>query len=299
MTPGLYSDMPASEYHADCCEQPSLSASILHLLVSRSPWHAWTAHPKLNPGYEPEVSGRFDLGAAFHAFLLEGSNNFRVVEVADWRTKDARLIQDVARKLGQIPLLRAQHDQVLAMASAIGPQLSKLESPRPFTVPGGKPEQTLIWVEDGIHCRARLDWLHDDHRMIEDLKTVGGSANPSAWSRSLFTMGFDLQAAWYMRGVKAVLGTEADFRFVLVEVDAPHAVSAVALAPDARELADKKIEYGLRVWRECLESGQWPGYPTATCYADVPPWEATAWGERLYRDTGVVDDGRPLEELLP
>lgn len=299
MTPGLYSDLPASEYHADPCEQPSLSASLIHLICSRSPWHAWTAHPKLNPKYTPEQSERFDLGTAAHAFILEGASNFTVVDTPDWRTKDAQTKRNAARLAGYTPLLRAQWDQVLAMAAVLGPQLSQLEPPRPFTDPGGKPEQTLIWLEDGVWCRARLDWLHDDHRHVDDLKTVGGSANPSAWSRTLFGMGYDIQAAWYLRGVKAVLGTDAQFRFILVETEPPYAVSAVSLAPAAMDLANKKIAYALGVWRECLETNHWPGYPTATAYAELPPWEAMVWGERLFKDTAIIDDGRPIGDLLP
>ena len=170
--------------------------------------------------------------------------------------------------------------------------------PRPFSA--GPPEQTLIWQADGLWCRARRDWLHDTHEHIDDLKTVGGAANPAVWSRTLFGMGFDIQEAWYRRGVKAVFGTDAAFRFVCVETDEPHAAAAVSLAPDAADLANKKIAYGMRVWRECLEADVWPGYPRATYHAELPAWEATSWGERLYRDTGgVVDDGRPLDELLP
>lgn len=298
MTPGLFSGLPAAEYHADPCEAPSLSASLIHLLCARSPWHAWTAHPKLNPDYQPEESARFDLGTAAHAFILQGATDFVIVDAPDWRTKDAQTTRDAARRAGKTPLLRSQWEQVEALAAALGPQLSRLEPPRPFTTPGGQPEQTLIWQEAGVWCRARLDWLHDDHRMIDDLKTVGGSANPSAWARTLFGMGYDVQAAWYRRGVKAVLGTEAHFRFVLVETEPPYAVAAVALGPEALDLADKKIAYALEMWRHCRETDTWPGYPTATCYADVPPWEAMAWGERLYQ-APIIDDGRPIEELLP
>jgi PDDEXK-like uncharacterized protein DUF3799 len=299
MIQGIYSNITPAEYHADCCEEPSLSSSIIHLICSRSPWHAWHAHPKLNPNYTPDVSDRFDLGTAFHSFILGGGVDTEVVDAPDWRTTYAKTRRDEIRERGHTPLLRHHWAQVEAMAAAFGPQLSKLEAPRPFTTPGGKPEQTLMWMEDGIACRARLDWLHDDHRQIEDLKTVGGSANPTGWGRQLFALGHDIQEAWYRRGVRKVLGLEARFRFVLVETDAPYAVSALALAPDAQALAEKKIDYALKVWRECLDSDVWPGYPTATCYADVPPWEGQQWAERLYRDTGVVDDGRPLDELIP
>ncbi len=298
--PGLYPDMSMAEYLADPCPEPSLSSSLIHAICSRSAWHAWTASPRLNQNYVREEADRFDLGTAVHAFILQGANEIVVVDAPDWRTKAAQVQRTAAREIGRIALLREQFDNVCAMAAAIGHQLSRMDPPRPFSDPGGKPEQTLLWQEDGLWCRARLDWLHDDHLIIDDLKTVGGSANPAAWSRNLFAMGHDIQSAWYRRGVKAVFGTDAAFRFVLLETDAPHAAACVSLAPDAQDLADKKIAYGLRVWRECLETDVWPGYPTATYHADLPPWEATTWGERLYRDTGgVVDDGRPLEDLLP
>jgi len=300
MKAGLYSDLPMTEYLADPCETPSLSSSIIHRLCAQSPWHAWTAHPKLNPDYQAETSERFDLGTAAHAFILQGATDFTVIDAPDWRTKDAQTKRDAARLAGYTPLLRAQWDQVLEMAAALGPQLDQLETPRPFSAPTGKAEQTLIWEESGIWCRARLDWLHDDYRMIEDLKTTS-SANPSAWSRAMFSLGYDIQAAWYTRGLKAVLGTDAyaQFRFILVEINPPYAVSAVALAPDACILAEKKITYALDVWRECLKTNVWPGYPTATAYVDAPPWEVGEWVERLYQDSGIVDDGRPIEELLP
>lgn len=300
MKPGLHT-MDSEEYHADPCPAPSLSASILHLLCARSPRHAWTAHPRLNPDYQREEENKFDLGTAAHAFILErhGSGRFAIVDAPDWRTKDAQTLRVAARMAGKTPLLRAQWEQVKALASALGLSLSRLEPPRPFTQPGGQPEQTLIWKEDGIWCRARLDWLHDDHRMIDDLKTTAASANPSAFSRMLFSMGYDIQARWYQRGVQAVLGKAARFRFIPVEIDPPYACSAVSLGPEAEALADQKIAYGLKVWRECLATDTWPGYPTATAYADPPAWEVMAWSERQYRDEGgVVDDGRPLGELL-
>ena len=66
--PGVY-DLPMAEYHADPCPEPSLSSSIIRLLCSASPLHAWTAHPRLNAAYVAEESDRFDVGTAAHALL--------------------------------------------------------------------------------------------------------------------------------------------------------------------------------------------------------------------------------------
>ena len=41
--PGVY-DMPAEDYHADPCLEPSLSASIAKTMIFDTPWHVWTKH---------------------------------------------------------------------------------------------------------------------------------------------------------------------------------------------------------------------------------------------------------------
>lgn len=298
--PGVYA-VSAADYHADTlCAVPTLSASIAHVLLAQSPLHARWAHPRLSPAYEPEEDERFDIGTACHAYLLEGESGFVIIDAPDWRTKDARAQRDAARAEGKVPLLKDRWADVQAMAEAARRQLSEYEE-QPIPLTGGKPEQTLVWQENGVWCRARLDWLHDGHRFVDDLKTTGGSAHPDAWTRGpLFNNGDDVQAALYLRGLKAVFGTEATFRFVVVETAKPFALSVIGLAPDVLALGDRKVTSALTLWRECLEANRWPGFPTVTCYAEVPPWEEARQVAREYQaaPTATVDDGRPLAEQM-
>jgi hypothetical protein len=302
--PGCY-DLPAADYHADPCPAPSLSAGVAHVLLSQSPWHAWTCHPRLNPAHQAEHAEHFDVGTAVHGYLLEGDADYVIVEAEDWRTKAARTARVDAWLAGKTPLLAAQWAAVQAMAAAARRQLANHQD-RPTPLTAGKPEQTLIWQEAGVWCRARPDWLHDDHRTIDDLKTTSGSANPAVWARGpLFANGYDIQAAWYLRGVRAVFGVEADFRFITQETSAPFALTVIGLGPDVLTLADKKVRAALELWRRCLETGVFPGYPTRTCYADLPPWQETRWLEQEYRQAPepvaaapFVDDGRPIDEIL-
>lgn len=295
--PGVYA-VSAADYHADTlCAVPTLSASIAHVLLDQSPLHAWWSHPRLNPAYEPDEDERFDIGTACHAYLLEGESGFVIVDAPDWRTKDARAQRDAARAEGKVPLLTDRWADVQAMAKAARRQLAEYEE-QPIPLTGGKAEQTLVWEEEGIWCRARLDWLHDGHRFVDDLKTAGGSAQPDAWTRGpLFANGGDLQAAFYLRGIKAVFGVEATFRFVVVETAKPFALSVIGLAPSALDLAERKVTAALAAWRYCLEANRWPGYPTCTAYAEAPGWEEARWMERQAHEP-PRDDGRPLAEQL-
>src|SRR4029077_4574623 len=114
MEPGLQ-HLRSEAYQADPCPVASLSAGIVDLLIRESPLHAWHAHPKLNPDYQPQVDSRFDIGTAAHALLFEGMDNAVIVEADDWRTKAARETGDAIRAAGKLPLLARHHAAVEEM----------------------------------------------------------------------------------------------------------------------------------------------------------------------------------------
>lgn len=299
--PGLY-ELPAGEYHADPCEEPSLSSGLARTLLTHSPKHAWWAHPRLNPDHEPEHSTAFDIGTAAHALLLEGESGVVVIEAKDYKTQAARAERDAAYAAHKVPLLVERWQDVQDMVEAARIQLGK-HAHRPVAFEDGQPEQVLIWREpNGVWCRARLDWFHTDRRTIGDFKTTSGSANPEAWiRRTLFGMGYDVQDSFYRRGARAVLGVDPGFYFVVQEMARPFALSVVSLDRAAVELADEKVAHAIQVWGECQRSQRWPGYPTRTCWAQLPPWEHAQWLERQAFQSwarGLEDDGRPLGELL-
>lgn len=145
----------AETYHADPCVQPSLSNSLMTVLLKQTPRHAWLRHPRLNPAYEAEVGGgAFDIGTAAHAMLLEGENIATVIDAEDWRTKAAQEARDKAYLAGKIPLLSRQHAAVQEMLHAA---LAYIDSTSLKGILGrGKAEQTLIWRSANVWCRARL-----------------------------------------------------------------------------------------------------------------------------------------------
>ena len=71
-SPGIY-EIPATEYHADPCPEPSLSASVARTLIDRSPLHAWMQHPKLGGQQEEKPAARMSLGSAAHSVILQGN----------------------------------------------------------------------------------------------------------------------------------------------------------------------------------------------------------------------------------
>jgi len=267
-------NIPAETYHADPCPEPSLSASVAITLIQKSPLHAWTAHPKLNPDYEPKVADQFDLGSAAHNMVLRQEywrEDIRVVDAADWRTKPAKEAKEAARAAGEHPVLRPQYEALNRMVSALErhPRAS-----RAFR--DGAPERTLVWrdADTGVWMRCRPDWMPDDHSVPwPDYKTT--RLDPKGWDRWFTTgkLGM-LRAAFYEAGIRATTGIEMPtIYYVVQEMDPPHAVWVRVVEPDSAfmKVGRAMLRKAVRTWAECLSKDRWPSYDLVGTL-DLPEW---------------------------
>lgn len=259
-------------YHADKIgDEITLSNSIARIIISQSPQHAWFAHPRLNPKHQSVNSDRFDLGTACHSLLLEQSDNKIVyLDFDDFRTNAAKAGRDEARAKGLTPILRKYETSMKDMVSQAIIKIKNSEINGIFQ--NGKPEQTLVWQEGAAWCRARLDWLQADNKVILDYKTTE-SAEPEACVRKIASMGYDMQASFYKRGLVACGGSEdAVFVFLFQEITPPYACCLVGLSNTFIEIADQKVNDAIEIWTDCMKNGKWPSYSDNVHYADPPNW---------------------------
>lgn len=290
-----FCDLTDAQYHADPCPVPSLSASIAKVLIDRTPRHAWIQHPRLNPDYEHEDAEKFDIGHAAHAALLQGLNRVHTIDAKDWRKDETKAERDAARAAGRIPILKARAEDLLNMVQVATAAIAACEDLSGLTLADGKAEQTVIWREGPTWCRSKLDWLANDRSLILDYKTTSGSAHPSDWTRSgLEGLGGDVQAAFYTRGIKTC-APDADPKFVFLvqEIDAPYACSFVGVPPAWLDLGMRKVDDALALWSMCMESNNWPAYPSRICWADLPAWAEARYMERIPAGVGMEID--PLQ----
>lgn len=279
--PGIY-EMPLTDYIADPCPEPSLSASVAHTLITQSPIHAFIRHPRLNPGGERDESAKADIGTIAHGMLLENDESrIVVIEADDWRTKAAKEAREAAYAAGKIPMLAKQERPIRKMVEEARKAIASSELADAFTPDAGRAEQTLIWQEGDIWLRSRPDWLTNDHRLIIDLKTTAGSAEPSAWMRTMLGMGNDLQAALGLRGIKQLdPRSRCNFIFWVVEQESPYASSFVGLSPQFLEMSEHKVERAIREWADCSTLNMWPGFPNRVCWLEPPAYAWTAEQEK-------------------
>jgi len=281
--PGIYDDISEADYHADpVAPMPSLSSSIAKLMVSRSPLHAWFNHPGLNAAKATEVdkpSKAMDIGTAAHKIILGEGKDLQIIEAADYRTKDAQAARDAARAAGRVPVLKADYASVKELAEAALSQIACTELAGIFDA--GTPEATLAWMEGPSWCRARVDWLPEHaraggHIRVVDLKTTGGSAHPDDWARTAFDMGYDVQAVFYERGLRALIPgvRSVKFKFLVIEQEPPYALSINEMSGQALAEGEELVRLGIEAWTACLERDEWPGYPSASTVIDPPKWRS-------------------------
>ena len=282
--PGIYPDIPEADYHADPVgPSPSLSSSVAKLVVNRSPLHAWHEHPRLNKAKAAEVEAptkAMDIGTAAHKLILGQGRAIKEIAADDYRGAVARKLRDEARAAGLVPILSDDMASVKMLAEAARDQLAGTDLAGIFD--SGTPEATLVWQDfGGVWCRARVDWLPDSarqggHVRVVDLKTTGGSASPEDWQRTAFDMGYDIQDAFYRRGLHALLPDvrSVRFSFVVVEQEAPWGLTINEFSGQALFEAVELTDLAIKTWAACLARGSWPGYPVETTHMDPPKWRS-------------------------
>lgn len=252
--PGIYSGISNAEYH----RSPALGSTSLKTLATRTPAHYM--HEKLNPVHKDA----YTLGTAAHSLILEADTSGIVVVPADnWLTKDAKAAKAEALAAGKQPLLTKEMAQVVAMRDAV---MAHPVARELFT--GHKAEESVFWKEDSLTLKCRPDaWKPG---LLVDLKTTR-SASPSEFGKTAHEYGYHQSAAHYIDGVKAATGEDLPFTFVLVEKTAPYLVSVVELDIEAINFGRMLNDRAKRIYRECTETGNWHGYPTAE-QVPLPMW---------------------------
>lgn len=289
--PGFYR-MTAAEYHADPCPEPSLSASLAAAIMATTPAHARLKHPRLNSMLVETTAEHFDIGEVAHSAFLEGLDVVEVIEFQDYRTNDAKAARERARAAGKVPLLRKVWHDVELMISATRAQLDAHEDGvAMFT--DGLAEPVMVWREDGLWFRSRIDWLRlsaasSSRFAIDDFKTTSTSAHPEKLSeKTAWANGWDVKASFYRRGLLNLTGFSAEFRFAVQEIYAPFALSVVAPAPGAEMLGDMKVHEAIDKWRMGLRENDWRAYPRRTAFFEVPMWMDKKWADREVNADGV------------
>lgn len=275
--PGIYT-MSDAAYHADPVPDGSLSNTEARRLLDCPAKYRWFKDHQ-------EHKQTFEFGHAAHRAVLGVGAEIVVCDFDDWRSKDARTARDEARAAGRSPVLTHEWQTVQLMVDALTahPIANRL-----LTADGGRSEQSMFWQDTDpftgrtVWLRGRLDRLPaipttSGRLIVCDYKTVG-SADAASLSRSAANYGYHQQAAWYLDGIRALLGVDDPaFVFVVQEKDPPYLVNVIELDTIALDIGRARNRMAIERWITCTDNDEWPGYSTDVELVSLPRWAEIAF----------------------
>jgi len=258
--PGIYS-IAAERYHA----ANGVSKTMLDFLANQTPAHLQA----YLFGLAKEETPAMRFGTIMHRALLEPDTYRAGFHVRPEGMKlSTKAGMEFAQLHADLPILtQAESDQIDAMVSSVHchPFAKRL-------LAGCQPEQS-IFVEDdhGTLRKTRLDALIKGN-VIPDIKTTESAALES-FERNVSRYRYHVQAAYYMDNCR-LAGIEKDvFFFIVLEKVPPYLVRCLQLNNDVIGYGRSLYQRDIQIYRNCLESGSWPGWGDGYDEVALPPWE--------------------------
>lgn len=246
---GLVYDLDEREYHA---HPTSLSVSGAKTLLKSPARFAWERENAVHKDV-------FDFGSAAHQLVLGTGPGIAIIPATSRAKADQeahKAAKEEARTEGKIPVTADDFTTIQAMADQLSSHTMAMK-----LLSEGDPEVSAFAVDQatGVERRCRYDWIRPT--VAVDYKTAS-SVQPRDLAGRYGVVkkwGYDMQAAWYLD-----LGRDLDldlreFVFIFQAKDPPYSVVVARVPDDDLWEARQANRLALEMFRDCTETGIWPG----------------------------------------
>jgi hypothetical protein len=270
VVPYCTNGMSSEEYHAS----DPVSKSLLDAL-GKSTWH----YEMTRQGLLEKKSNSMEIGTAVHLSVLQPHLFDQMIVCGPPDRRGNRWKEIVEQNPGKVVLIEEDYNEVFTLRQSIAdhPMAQKiLES-------SSEVEVSYFWrePETQIVCKCRPDLTIAPGKIFEpgllvDLKVVAAdSGSMERFTRYIEDYSYDMQAAFYLDGVRAVTGKPYNgFIFLVVEKET-HLVSTFHLGADHDYVSGGRQRYMKRLFtlREYLDNPpSYLGYPATIQEIECRSW---------------------------
>lgn len=235
----------------------------------------WIAPPKTPAHYKAKKDGlnvqpttpAMMLGSLIHRAVLEPDTMSDFVTRPagmDFRSKEGKAWRDA--NVGKTVLTHEEAVQVKEMVDAVW------SHPIAKRIFKDAATEVCLFAEDadGMSRKGRLDAMIKGN-VVPDLKTAH-SADAMEFERSIGKYRYHVQAAYYIDLCNLLDMDKSEFVYVVVEKEPPYAVAVYSLDQDAIRLGRLEYQRDLAAVRKCMESGEWPAFPSEMRVVGLPDY---------------------------
>lgn len=253
-------DLSNEAYHA----RPEISSSDVKMVAAKS-----LAHWK-HKVYKPNAT--FALGSAVHALVLEPEKDLVTRGPEDRRGDKWKKAQLAADLDGKILLTESDYDLAQEIAKPLidHPIVAEWIADPSFVA------EASFFARDpatGVDIKCRPDGFVQSSGIVFDIKTTR-DASPEGFPREIRSYNYDMQAAFYLRCLRAAGHNATSFVFVCVEKEPPYAVGLHVLSDKYMDAADQRVTATLQKIANAQTVNDFPtGWPLINLI-DLPRWQA-------------------------
>ena len=132
----------------------------------------------------------------------------------------------------------------------------------------GFNELAYLWRDPAtdLDCKARVDRLgmsREGWPCVVDLKSFGekgGRLTQHAIESVIWDRQYHVQAAHYLNGLNAIEPCQRRYILLLIEKKPPYGVRLVEIDFAALEFGRRQLSRWLALYKQCQDSGEWPGW---------------------------------------
>ena len=266
-------------------EGPAINRSFLHEMISWTPGHA--RHKQDNP----EDTKSLRLGNAFHPGILEPERfekEFVILPTSCMKGTRKNPNPGMQANLdafkaqcednNQVIMTQKEYDNIREMRAVVQSDQNAID-----ILSQGEAEVTGYFLDPDfdIWIKVRLDWFDRQNKMITDLKSCA-DARHFPFRKSAHDHGYDLQAFMGKYVATQLTGEAYDFQFLCVESKGYHGLHIWEADDEMLQTGYKKYQKAMALYKQCLESGEWPGYDSTPKPLGSPSYAKERLGEVYY-----------------
>ena len=299
--PGFYA-MSLDRHHSQPCDGPSVASGVLRRMELSTPADVW-AFSKLNPNrWEDGDRPALRLGRAMAAYIEGGKEGLlrefnllpakkprkpteaQMIAYNEGSASDAALesirFWKAVEEDGRDIITQTEFDLFVRMGDVLA------ADPAAAAALGGIPEITMAWQDEetGLWCLARPDQISFSG-MLSDYKKVSTQGRPfnhRLVDQRITQHAYDMQMAFAAEGFQRLTGEWPDQVGLVFQMDAPpHFVILRAIEDEDLSIGRFRNHEALRRFRECLDSGYWPGPGDDVGAYQRPDWHREMMIERM------------------
>jgi hypothetical protein len=257
-------------------DYPALSASGINQFLSddEGPYVYWKHSPFNNERIKKEPTDDMLIGTVAHCLLLETDEIFQdaFAIMPEGMRRDNRVkawldFKDDATIHNKIIITHKIYEEAVRLVTPLRKHKGVM-----VLLSDGRSEVPIIWERDGIKCKMKADFIRNGGTAIFDYKTTR-TTTPTAYFKSMASMGYHRAVAWYIDGIKSATGEEPElFAHIVQNKEYPELIGFPKFPQHMIEAGRAENNYAIEQIKRRLESNQWNPWGEGFMDADFPEY---------------------------